>query len=96
MKSPAESLKHSLHVASLLHGDDPGVILLIDPNQEILLVVVPAQTVQSYIELDRISPCGSSIFAPKRQWTDTVQHPGKVPIGWSKSYKYSWSSEEEF
>lgn len=40
-ESSAESLKHSLHVASLLHGDDPGVVLLIHPDQEGLLSVVP-------------------------------------------------------
>lgn len=42
-ESPAESFKHSLHVASLLHGDDPGVVLLIHPDQEGLLVVVPEE-----------------------------------------------------
>lgn len=40
-ESSAESLEHSLHVASLLHGDDSGVVLLIHPDQEGLLVVVP-------------------------------------------------------
>ena len=40
-ESSAEPLEHSLHVASLLHGDDPGMVLLIDPNQEGLLIVVP-------------------------------------------------------
>lgn len=40
-KTPAEPLKHPLHVSSFLHGYDPGVILLIDPNQEVLLIVVP-------------------------------------------------------
>lgn len=38
---PAEPLKDSLHVASFLHGDDAGVILLIDPNEEGFLMVVP-------------------------------------------------------
>ena len=37
----AEAVKHSLHVASLLHRDDPGVVLLIDPDEEGLRVVVP-------------------------------------------------------
>lgn len=41
LKSPAEPFKHSLHVSSLLHGYDPGVILLVYPDEEILLVVVP-------------------------------------------------------
>lgn len=40
-ESTAESLKHSLHVASLLHGDDASVVLLIDPDEESLLIVVP-------------------------------------------------------
>lgn len=42
-ESTAESLEHSLHVASLLHGDDSGVVLLIHPDQEGLLIVVPEQ-----------------------------------------------------
>ena len=37
----AEAVKHSLHVASLLHRDDSGVILFIDPDQEGLRVVMP-------------------------------------------------------
>lgn len=39
--TPAEPFKHSLHVSSFLHGYDPCMILLIDPNQEVLLIVVP-------------------------------------------------------
>lgn len=42
-ESSAEPLKHSLHVATFLHGDDPGVVLLIDPDQKGLLVVVPEE-----------------------------------------------------
>lgn len=40
-EAPAESLKHSLHVAAFLHRDDPCVVLLIHPDQETLLIVVP-------------------------------------------------------
>ena len=40
-ESSAEPLEHSLHVTSLLHGNDPGMVLLIDPNQKGLLIVVP-------------------------------------------------------
>ena len=29
------------HVAALLHGDDTQVVLLIDPDQEGLVVIVP-------------------------------------------------------
>lgn len=43
LESSAESLKHSLHVAPFLHGDDPGVVLLVHPDQEGLLVVVPEE-----------------------------------------------------
>ena len=43
LQSSAEPLKHSLHVATFLHGDDPGVVLLIDPDQKGLLVVVPEE-----------------------------------------------------
>lgn len=44
LETSAEPLKHSLHVASFLHGDDPGVVFLIHPDQEGLLIVVPEQT----------------------------------------------------
>lgn len=37
----AESGEHLLHVAPLLHGDDPKVVLLVDPHQEGLIVIVP-------------------------------------------------------
>lgn len=40
-KTSAEPFKHSLHVSSFLHGNDPSVILFIDPDQEVLLVVMP-------------------------------------------------------
>ena len=32
--SAGEPLEDSLHITSLLHGDDPELILLIDPDQE--------------------------------------------------------------
>ena len=37
----AESLKDFPNVSRLLHRDDAEVIFLVDPNQEILFVVVP-------------------------------------------------------
>lgn len=37
----AEAGEHLLHVAPLLHGDDPQVVLFVDPNQEGLIVIVP-------------------------------------------------------
>lgn len=37
----AEAGEHLLHVAPLLHGDDPQVVLLIHPHQEGLVVIVP-------------------------------------------------------
>lgn len=40
-EASAEPLEHPLHVAALLHGNDAGVVLLIDPYQECLLIVVP-------------------------------------------------------
>ena len=40
----AEAVEHFLHVASLLHGDDPEVVLLVDPHQEGLALVVPEET----------------------------------------------------
>ena len=36
---PGEDL---LHVAALLHRDDAAVVFLVNPDQEALLVVVPA------------------------------------------------------
>lgn len=41
LQAPTETLEDTLHVATLLHGDDACVVLLIDPDQEGLLIVVP-------------------------------------------------------
>lgn len=41
-QSGAEASEHLPHVAPLLHADDPQVVLLVDPHQEGLVVVVPA------------------------------------------------------
>lgn len=43
LQATAEPLKDPLHVATLLHGDDAGMVLLVHPHQEALLVVVPGQ-----------------------------------------------------
>lgn len=58
-ESSAEPLKYSLHVASFLHGDDPGVVLLVDPDQEGLLVVVPGENQLKELnkELSRDGSC---------------------------------------
>lgn len=40
-QADAEASKDLLHVASLLHGDDTQVILLVHPDQEGLVVIVP-------------------------------------------------------
>lgn len=40
----AEALKHPLDVASRLHGDGAGVVLLDDPHKEALLVSVPVKS----------------------------------------------------
>ena len=44
----AEPFEHSLHVATLLHGDDAGVVLLINPYQEVFIVVVPLERQESF------------------------------------------------
>ena len=36
-----EPLEHSFHIPALLHGDDARVVLLVDPHQKVLIVVVP-------------------------------------------------------
>ena len=36
-----EALEDGHHVTALLHGDHAGVVLLVDPDQERLGVVVP-------------------------------------------------------
>lgn len=41
-KSSAEAFKHFLHVATFLHGDDTQVVLLIHPDQECLVIIVPS------------------------------------------------------
>ena len=43
-QTSAETLEDLPHVSALLHGDDTQVILLVHPDQEGLVVVVPART----------------------------------------------------
>lgn len=40
-EASAESRENFLHVAPFLHGDNPQVVLLVDPHQERLIVIVP-------------------------------------------------------
>ena len=42
LQACAEAAENSTHVTALLHGDDTGVVLLVHPDKEVLLVVVPA------------------------------------------------------
>lgn len=61
-ESSAEPLKHSFHVATFLHGDDPGVVLLVDPDQKGLLIVVPEENQLKELnkELSRDGSCQQS------------------------------------
>lgn len=43
MEALAEALKDPLHVAPFLHGDHPSVVLLVNPHQERLLIIVPGK-----------------------------------------------------
>lgn len=43
LQANTEALEDLLHVASLLHGNDTQVVLLIHPDQEGLVVVVPGR-----------------------------------------------------
>lgn len=56
LQSSAESLEHSLHVAALLHGDDSGVVLLVHPDQEGLLIVVPEAKQLSVFDQKDLKP----------------------------------------
>jgi len=44
LETVTESLEHTLDVATLLHGDDTSVVLLVDPDEEVLGFVVPDTT----------------------------------------------------
>lgn len=41
-EASAEAGEHLPHVSSFLHADDTQMILLVHPNQECLIVIVPA------------------------------------------------------
>ena len=51
LQASAEASEDLLHVASLLHGDDTQVILLVHPDQEGLLVVVPGERKSGSVSL---------------------------------------------
>lgn len=59
-QTSAEPVKDPLHVPPFLHGDDPGVILLIDPNQKVLLIVVPVQKCETLINCYICNPVNPS------------------------------------
>ena len=40
LDTPGKAIKHSPDISTALHGDDPQLILLIDPGQERLVLVV--------------------------------------------------------
>jgi len=44
IESTTKAVKHRAHVSSLLHRDDARVILLVYPNKEVLVIVVPDST----------------------------------------------------
>jgi len=43
-QTTSEAAEDLLHVATLLHGDDTNMILLINPDKEVLVIVVPYTT----------------------------------------------------
>lgn len=44
VEAATETVKYCPHVSSFLHGNDARVILLVYPNKEVLIVVVPDST----------------------------------------------------
>ena len=42
-QTSAKSFEHRFDVTTFLHRDDPGMIFLVNPDQEILLLVVPGK-----------------------------------------------------
>ena len=44
VESTAETFERRLEVAALLHRNDAAVVLLVDPHEESLLVVVPGDS----------------------------------------------------
>lgn len=66
-EASAESGEHLLHIAPLLHGDDPQVVLFVDPHQESLIVIVPGG--------------GRGIVKPKALPEIALDHTQKDAIG---------------
>merc|ERR1719391_341604 len=44
LDTSCQSVKHLLDISALLHGDDPQLVLLVDPGQESLVLVVENST----------------------------------------------------
>lgn len=51
LQASAEAFEDLLHVASELHGDHTQVILLVHPDQEGLVVVVPERRISMSVSL---------------------------------------------
>ena len=62
LDSPGKSLKDALHIATLLHGDDLQLVLLIHPHEEgLLLVVVDAPALRPV----SLHSSGDQILVPR-------------------------------
>lgn len=59
-QTTAESIEDLFHVSSLLHRDDTGVVLLVDPNQKVLVLVVPDAT--------SVGPVASHTSTCQQRW----------------------------
>merc|ERR1712058_190289 len=44
LDTSCQSVKHLLDISALLHGDDPQLVLFVDPGQESLVLVVENST----------------------------------------------------
>jgi len=62
LQANAEASEDLLHVASQLHGDHAQMILLVHPDQEGLVVVVPARRISRSVSLDLHS--GQNVCEP--------------------------------
>lgn len=70
LQANAEAPEDLLHVAALLHGDDTQVILLIHPDQERLVVVVPGgiQRTHMFSQLTVKTKCLQASILKLQSW----------------------------
>merc|ERR1719430_1156386 len=89
LDAPGEPVEHSPHVSTTLHGDDPQLVLLVDPGQEGLVLVVEDSSslrpVSLHTSSDQVAITGDEEeMIVNELLPDLLSHPSKRKVSTSQ------------